>query len=111
VKRDFSMSNDGNEDGSWNGIWDVATRVDSLGWTPSSHSAHRSFATPASETNTFGFGVWRDIERYKERISWPLWSPTKSGISSQLGRLVGSRHHERAQLEVRRTPSPRTCSA
>ncbi|HEV8215483.1 MAG TPA: carbohydrate binding family 9 domain-containing protein, partial [Gemmatimonadaceae bacterium] len=30
VKRDFSMSNDTQEDGSWNGIWDVATRVDSL---------------------------------------------------------------------------------
>src|SRR5262249_34532333 len=24
VKRDFSMSNDSNEDDSWNGIWDVA---------------------------------------------------------------------------------------
>ena len=33
VKRDFSMSNDGNEDDSWDGVWDVATRVDSLGWT------------------------------------------------------------------------------
>ena len=33
VKRDFSMSNDGNEDSRWNGIWDVATDVDSLGWT------------------------------------------------------------------------------
>ena len=33
VKRDYSMSNDGNEDESWNGVWDVATTVDSLGWT------------------------------------------------------------------------------
>src|SRR5829696_5896985 len=33
VKRDYSMSNDGNEDISWNGVWDVRTVVDSLGWT------------------------------------------------------------------------------
>jgi hypothetical protein len=33
VKRDFSMANDGEEDGSWNGVWDVATSIDSLGWT------------------------------------------------------------------------------
>src|SRR5690606_37301220 len=24
-----------------------------------------------------------------ERVSWPLWSPTRSGLSSQLGQLVG----------------------
>jgi hypothetical protein len=36
-----------------------------------------------------GFGVWRDIERYRERVSWPLWSPQRTGISSQLGQLTG----------------------
>ena len=88
VKRDYSMSNDGNEDESWNGIWDVATRVDAEGWTA-------EFRIPLSQlrytraTNTFGFGVWRDIERYRERTSWPLWHPQVSGVSSQLGRLEG----------------------
>ena len=88
VKRDFSMSNDGNEDGSWNGVWDVATRVDSAGWTA-------EFRIPLSQlrytkgARSFGFGIWRDIERYRERDSWPLWSPTRSGISSQLGILDG----------------------
>jgi hypothetical protein len=88
VKRDFAMSNDGNEDASWNGIWDVATRVDSLGWTA-------EFRVPLSQlryqksTTAFGFGIWRDIERFTERSSWPLWSPTKNGLSSQLGRLEG----------------------
>ena len=88
VKRDYSMSNDGNEDESWNGIWDVATRVDAEGWTA-------EFRIPLSQlrytraTNTFGFGIWRDIERYRERSSWPLWHPQVSGVSSQLGRLEG----------------------
>jgi uncharacterized protein DUF5916/cellulose/xylan binding protein with CBM9 domain len=88
VKRDYSMSNDGNEDESWNGVWEVATRIDTLGWTA-------EFRIPLSQlrytrgTTTFGFGVWRDIERYKERDSWPLWHPEKNGVSSQLGRLEG----------------------
>lgn len=88
VKRDYSMSNDGNEDESWNGVWDVATQVDSLGWTA-------EFRIPLSQlrytrgTSTFGFGIWRDIERYRERTSWPLWHPERTGISSQLGRLEG----------------------
>src|SRR5207237_10738198 len=40
-------------------------------------------------SHTFGFGVWRDIERYKERVSWPEYQPSKSGLSSQLGQLSG----------------------
>src|SRR5688500_5154701 len=89
VKRDYSISNDGNEDGSWNGVWDVATRVDSLGWTAEFHIPLSQLRYTRAESNTFGFGVWRDIERYRERTSWPLWSPTRSGLSSQLGRLTG----------------------
>ncbi len=33
VKRDLYTYNDLDEDESWDGIWDVATNVDSLGWT------------------------------------------------------------------------------
>ena len=89
VKRDFSMSNDGNEDGSWNGVWDVATRVDDQGWTAEFRIPLSQLRYTKAATNTFGFGIWRDIERYRERTSWPLWSPTRNGISSQLGRLEG----------------------
>jgi uncharacterized protein DUF5916/cellulose/xylan binding protein with CBM9 domain len=88
VKRDYSMSNDGNEDESWNGIWDVATRVDSLGWTAEFRIPLSQLRYTAS-TTAFGFGVWRDIERYRERVAWPLWRPDISGVSSQLGRIEG----------------------
>jgi hypothetical protein len=88
VKRDFSMANDREEDASWNGVWDVATRIDSLGWTAEFHIP-LSQLRYASDVSTMGFGVWRDIERYRERVSWPLWSPERAGISSQLGQLTG----------------------
>ena len=35
--------------------------------------------------------MWRDIERYKERTSWPLYRQSQPGISSQLGLLTGIR--------------------
>ena len=89
VKRDYSMSNDGNEDDSWNGIWDVATRVDALGWTAEFRIPLSQLRYAKSETNTFGFGVWRDIERYNEREAWPRYSPTRNGLVSQLGQLGG----------------------
>jgi uncharacterized protein DUF5916/cellulose/xylan binding protein with CBM9 domain len=89
VKRDYAISNDGNEDDSWNGIWEVATRVDSLGWTAEFRVPLSQLRYAKSPNHTFGFGVWRDIERYKERDSWPLWSPMRNGLSSQLGELTG----------------------
>ncbi len=89
VKRDFSMSNDGDEDGSWNGIWDVETVVDSLGWTAEFRIPMSQLRYARAASHTFGFGIWRDIERYRERVSWPLYSPTRNGLSSQLGRLSG----------------------
>ncbi|MDE3053719.1 MAG: carbohydrate binding family 9 domain-containing protein, partial [Gemmatimonadota bacterium] len=33
VKRDYYTYDDADEDESWDGVWDVATRIDSLGWT------------------------------------------------------------------------------
>ena len=89
VKRDFAISNDGNEDDSWNGIWEVATRVDSLGWTAEFRIPLSQLRYARAQSHSFGFGVWRDIERYRERVAWPLWSPTRNGLASQLGRLTG----------------------
>jgi hypothetical protein len=89
VKRDYTMSNDGDEDGSWNGIWDVATKVDADGWTAEFRIPLSQLRYAKAARNTFGFGVWRDIERYRERSGWPLWNPSKTGLSSQLGRLEG----------------------
>jgi len=89
VKRDHALFDDGAQDQSWNGVWDVATQVDSLGWTA-------EFRIPLSQLRygndgdqTFGFGVWRDIERHNERVSWPLFNRERNGLVSQLGQLEG----------------------
>src|SRR5213593_1743169 len=89
VKRDYAIYNDTQEDDAWDAVWEVATAVDSLGWTA-------EFRIPLSQlryvprgTNTFGFGVWRDIQRYPERVSWPVYRNSQAGVSSQLGELTG----------------------
>src|SRR5204862_5000991 len=91
VKRDYAMYNDSQEDDAWDAVWDVGTQVDSLGWTA-------EFAIPLSQlryvpgaTNTFGFAVWRDIQRYSERVSWPVYRGSQAGGSSQAGELAGLR--------------------
>ncbi|MEO8449776.1 MAG: DUF5916 domain-containing protein [Gemmatimonadota bacterium] len=89
VKRDYSIYNDTNEDSAWDGVWDVATTVDSLGWTAEFRIPLSQMRYGAAESHTFGFGVWRDIDRYKERVSWPQIHRNVAGLASQLGEIAG----------------------
>lgn len=91
VKRDYAMYNDQDEDESWDGIWDVATLVDSLGWTAEFRIPFSQLRYATMPEHTFGFAIWRDIERFKERTSWPLFRGSQGGVSSQLGELRGVR--------------------
>jgi hypothetical protein len=89
VKRDFAMYDDANEDETWDAVWDVATQVDSLGWTAEFRIPLSQLRYAPGPTNTFGFSVVRDIDRYTERVSWPLYRVSRPGISSQLGEVTG----------------------
>ena len=89
VKRDFAVYDDGNEDDAWDGVWEVGTQIDSLGWTAEFRIPLSQMRYAPGPTNTFGFGVWRDIDRYTERVSWPLYRVTRPGLMSQLGEVTG----------------------
>jgi hypothetical protein len=89
VKSDFLLFDDDRFDVSWDGIWDVATRVDSLGWVA-------EFAIPFSQLrfrggaeSSFGVMVWRTIGRLGERSSWPRYRPSLPGLVSQFAPLEG----------------------
>src|SRR5205809_623109 len=89
VKRDYAMFNDAQEDDAWDAVWDVGTQVDSLGWTAEFRIPLSQLRYVPRAVNTFGFAVWRDIQRYSERVSWPVYRNSQAGISSQLGELTG----------------------
>lgn len=89
VKRDVYISNDGNEDLSWDSVWDVATAIDSLGWTAEYRIPFSQLRFPPSDNHTFGFAIWRDIARYGERLSWPLYRRSQTGFVSQFGEITG----------------------
>ena len=91
VKLDAQIYNDGNEDFAWDAVWDVATRIDSRGWTA-------EFRIPLSQlpygggrqrSHTFGFTVDRDIYRFAQRVSWPLFRQSQAGFVSQFGEITG----------------------
>ena len=87
VKRDFYTYDDSQEDASWDAVWDVATRIDSLGWTAEFRIPLSQLRYPHASQNTFGLMIMRDIARTNERVSWPVYRFSKSGIASQFGSL------------------------
>jgi hypothetical protein len=91
VRRDTFTFNDEIEDDSWDGVWDVATRVDSAGWTAEFRIPFNQLRFAPQGDLTMGFGISRDIARLNERDSWPMYRKSKPGIASQLGELSGLR--------------------
>lgn len=89
VKRDYAIYNDAEEDDAWDAVWKAATTVDSLGWTAEFRIPLSQLRYTPGPSHTFGFGVWRDIQRYTERVSWPLYRVSQAGLVSQLGEITG----------------------
>jgi len=89
VKMDQAVYDDGNEDGAWDAVWDVATHIDSLGWTAEFRLPLSQMRYSSDKSHVFGFMIDRMIYRYNERVSWPLLRQSKPGFVSQFGALEG----------------------
>lgn len=89
VKRDFYVSNDTNEDDSWDAVWDVATAIDSLGWVAEFRIPFSQMRFANTKDHTFGLMIVRDVARTGARISWPLYHREKQGYVSQAGEISG----------------------
>jgi hypothetical protein len=89
VKIDQAIYDDGNEDQAWDAVWDVATRIDSLGWTAEFRIPLSQMRYSRDRKHIFGISIDRDIYRYSEREIWPLLRQSKPGFVSQFGALEG----------------------
>ena len=92
VKTDVLEYNDNGEDANWDAVWDVATRIDSLGWTAEYRipfSQLRFTATTALSGQIWDMQVMRDIARRNERDSWAPWTRQSPGFVSAFGEIDG----------------------
>jgi hypothetical protein len=89
VKHDWLLTGDTNEDDSWDGVWDVATRIDDKGWTAEFRVPLGQMRYAKADTQTFGLAIARDIARSNVHVAWPLVRRSVNGIASQFGDLEG----------------------
>jgi hypothetical protein len=90
VKHDAYNYDDGKNDQGWDAVWDVATMVDSLGWTAEFRIPYSQlrFGADGGE-RTWGIQFMRDIPRIGERSHWAFMDPTVPGTASRFGMLAG----------------------
>jgi hypothetical protein len=89
TKIDQAIYNGGVEDPAWDAVWDVATSIDSAGWTAEFRIPLSQLRFGGHRAPEFGFAVDRQIYRYNERVRWPAYSLSKPDLLSQLGTLTG----------------------
>jgi hypothetical protein len=80
------------EDLNWDAVWQVATQIDSAGWTAEYRipfSQLRFGSAPAGVERLWGIQIMRDIARRNERDSWSPWKQTDPGFVSFEGDLAG----------------------
>jgi hypothetical protein len=89
-RRDAIQSSDGGAiDASWDPVWEVKTRVDSLGWVAEMRIPFSQLRFPNAAVQTWGIQFRRDIRAAGEAVDWS-WSPrTEPGAASKYGHLLG----------------------
>jgi len=117
---DGVLSNDTDDDTSWDGVWTAETHVDSLGWTVEIRiplSQLRYATIPEGQTATWGLNFKRDIARRSESASWAPLDPNVDRTVSLYGSLRGlrglaaTRNLEISPYTVGRIERPATSTA
>ena len=91
VKLDRYYYNDGNNDDSWDAVWDVEIAREEDGWVAEFRIPFSQLRFNNRDGGPVGFAVIREIGRLAETSTWPLLSRNANGFVSQFGELRGLR--------------------
>jgi len=102
VRGDEFVSSDGDRwDSNWDPIWDLATQVDSLGWTAEVRIPLSQLRFSDQPEQVWGIQVQRRLFRMEERSLWQPKSKDETGWVSRFGELRGIRGiHAGRQVEI-----------
>jgi len=99
---DATLYNDGWDDSSWDGVWDVATTIDDLGWTMEFKIPFSQLKFPDTEEQVWGINFSRRTLRYNERSELFHNPRGSSGYGIRFPDLVGIKGiKSKADVEVR----------
>lgn len=88
VRRDAGVATS-NLNSSWDPVWEVATAIDSLGWTVEARIPLSQLRFAPGRAQVWGMQVSRTVSRLNEVSMWSYWSQTETGGPSRFGHVTG----------------------
>ncbi len=87
IQIDQKISTTG-DDSSWDAVWDVVCRIDSLGWVAEFRIPWMAFRFPERAQQSWGMNMYRSVRRLREESVWNPMDPTQR-LLNQGGMLEG----------------------
>ncbi|QKJ31819.1 hypothetical protein HQ865_19285 [Mucilaginibacter mali] len=88
VQYDAKYSNGGNEDDTWNGVWESKVTVDDKGWSAEFKIPYSALRFSKKDVQTWGLNMVRRRQCTQAQMFWNELDPKKNGLMNQEGQLT-----------------------
>ena len=88
---DAKYSNSGNEDNSWDAVWDSQVKIDSLGWTAEFKIPYSALRFGTNKVQEWGLNLVRRRQKSNQQSSWNFIDPKVNGFVNHGGEMRGIR--------------------
>ncbi|HEY1024415.1 MAG TPA: DUF5916 domain-containing protein [Sphingobacteriaceae bacterium] len=85
---DAKYSQTGNEDASWNAVWDSEVTIDDSGWSAEFKIPYSALRFSGKDSQTWGINFTRRRQKSNEQFFWNYVDPKISGFINQGGELT-----------------------
>jgi hypothetical protein len=89
VQTDAMYTSNGNQDLSWNAIWDSHVEITNYGWVVEMKIPYAALRFSSEKKQTWGLNFYRDINRDRQQFTWNLIDNKINNESVQAGLLEG----------------------
>lgn len=88
VQYDAKYSNGGNEDDTWNGVWESKVTVDGKGWLAEFKIPYSALRFSKKDVQSWGLNMVRRRQCTQAQMFWNELDPKKNGLMNQEGQLT-----------------------
>lgn len=89
AQADAKLNPNGNDDFSWNAVWESAVKINNDGWAVEMKIPYAALRFPNQTEQTWGINFLRNIKNLKEEYTWNYIDKSKGSIAQYAGILTG----------------------
>ncbi|HVG12004.1 MAG TPA: DUF5916 domain-containing protein, partial [Flavisolibacter sp.] len=86
---DARYSGDGNEDDTWNSVWDSESKIHENGWSFEMRIPYSALRFVSRDIQTWGLNITRRRNKTGQQYMWNPIDPQKNGLINQEGEWTG----------------------